>query len=148
QPRAGDIHHDVRPCANVRPLRQAGAPHDTRPGDPADPCSESGAGAEATTGPGTGPTRSLSAAKTEAGYFSSAVAPASFSLATAFSASALMPNSSSMAFTASTTSRMLQPLRASTKSFGVIFVAAIPTLPPVLSCTPRALRRAAEAGFA
>src|SRR5437867_12688562 len=43
----------------------------------ADPGSESGAGAEATTGPGTGPTRSLSAAKTEAGYFSSAAAPAS-----------------------------------------------------------------------
>src|SRR5207247_10324484 len=82
------IDTQLRPTPPVRPLRQAGPPHDTRPGDPADPCSESGAGAEATTGPGTGPTRSLSAAKTEAGYFSSAVAPASFSLATAFSASA------------------------------------------------------------
>src|SRR5206468_3230610 len=45
--------------------------------------------------------------------------------ATATGAAALMPNSSSMAFTASTTSRMLQSLSASTNSFGVILVAAI-----------------------
>src|SRR5436190_17815893 len=51
--------------------------------------------------------------------------PAGATAATATGAAALMPNSSSIAFTASTTSRMLQSLRASTNSFGVIFVAAI-----------------------
>src|SRR5207245_5397183 len=43
----------------------------------------------------------------------------------ATAAAALMPNSSSMAFTASTTSSTLHSFRASTNSFGVIFVVAI-----------------------
>src|SRR5207244_13553783 len=75
-----------------------------------------------------------------------AVGPAA--AATAIGTAALMPNSSSMAFTASTTSRMLQSLSASTKSFGVILVAAIVTLPPVLSCTRSALQELLEGGFA
>jgi len=67
--------------------------------------------------------------------------------ATATGAAALMPNSSSMAFTASTTSRMLHSLSASTKSFGVILV-AMTTLPPTSLCMRSALRRAAAQGSA
>src|SRR3989454_683197 len=54
----------------------------------------------------------------------SAEPPAAGAAATAATgAAALMPNSSSIALTASTTSRIVQSLSASTKSFGVTFVA-------------------------
>src|SRR5262249_7700012 len=57
----------------------------------------------------------------------SATAVAAGAAATA--AAALMPNSSSIAFTASTTSSTLHSLSASTKSFGVSLVAIV-TVPP------------------
>src|SRR5216683_1232816 len=50
-------------------------------------------------------------------------APGAAATATATGAAALMPNSSSIALTASTTSRIVHSLRASMKSFGVSLVA-------------------------
>src|SRR5215472_9886018 len=71
----------------------------------------------------------------------SASATAAAAGAAATAAAALMPNSSSMAFTASTMSSTLQSLSASTKSLGLILVAAIGV---VASCSLRGLRAAVQ----